>query len=88
MDLKKGLEIIGSDNGFTDKLENVYGQVSSGKCKGCLRCCTESVNTFFVEYVHILQFLRNNPQVLEKHADKISRFCARNDGIHVLSICR
>lgn len=74
MNLNKGLEIIGSDNGLTDKLENVYQEIPSGKCKGCLRCCTESVNTFFVEYVHILQFLRNNPQILEKHADKISRF--------------
>lgn len=74
MDLNKGLEIISSDNGLRDKLEHLYQDLPTGECKGCLGCCTESVNTFFVEYVHILRFLRNNPQVLEKHGDKISRF--------------
>ncbi len=74
MNLQKSIAIISESQDITERLDQVYEQVPSGDCKGCLRCCTESVNTFFVEYVHILSFLQSNPQVLQEHAYKISRF--------------
>lgn len=74
MNIEKSLELIKETESLSEGLNNIYEQVPSGDCKGCLRCCTESVNTFFVEYVHILRFLQSNPQVLEEHAKKISRF--------------
>lgn len=74
MNIDKSLKLINDTESLSEGLSNIYDQVPSGDCKGCLRCCTESVNTFFVEYVHILRFLQSNPQVLEEHAKKISRF--------------
>lgn len=74
MKLQKSIEMIIEDDALTQDLRKIYEQVASGQCKGCLKCCTESVNTFFVEYVHIFQFLKNNPQILAAHAAKISRF--------------
>lgn len=74
MRLEKSLKFLEDSPEISEKLESVYSEVAVGNCMGCLKCCTESVNTFFVEYVHILGFLRNNPQVLLNHADKISRF--------------
>ena len=74
MNISKSFKLVDKMGSLSEGLDNIYEQVPSGDCKGCLRCCTESVNTFFVEYVHILRFLRNNPQVLEEHSLKISRF--------------
>lgn len=74
MRLRKSIAMIREDEALTEGLHNIYAQVASGQCKGCLKCCTESVNTFFVEYVHIFQFLKNNPQILAAHAAKLSRF--------------
>lgn len=74
MNIEKSIKLVNETESLSEGLVNIYEQVPSGDCKGCLRCCTESVNTFFVEYVHILRFLRSNPQVLELHAKKISRF--------------
>lgn len=74
MKLDKSLRYLEESPEIMEKLESVYSEVPVGNCMGCLKCCTESVNTFFVEYVHILTFSRNNPQVLLEHAQKISRF--------------
>ncbi len=74
MNIIKSFKLLDEMSNLSEGLRDIYEQVPSGECKGCLRCCTESVNTFYVEYVHILKFLRDNPQVLEEHALKISRF--------------
>jgi len=74
MKLQESIAMIEDDSFLTESLKGIYEQVPGGQCKGCLRCCTESVNTFFVEYVHIFQFLMNNPQVFKSHSRKISEF--------------
>ncbi|MBN2898605.1 MAG: YkgJ family cysteine cluster protein [Clostridia bacterium] len=74
MNIQKGLALMNEEASIIEKLQVVYEEVPSGHCEGCLKCCTESVNTFFVEYVNILRFLTDYPQIIEAHAEKISRF--------------
>jgi Fe-S-cluster containining protein len=74
MKLKETIIYMKENASLKEGLNNIYGQVAGGQCAGCLKCCTESVNTFYVEYVDILDFLRSHPQVLQEHAKKISRF--------------
>lgn len=74
MDLKKSINLMKEIPSIEEGLEKIYASVSSGQCQGCLKCCTESVNTFFVEFVDILSYLQGHPQLLESHAEKISRF--------------
>lgn len=41
------------DNDLADRLQQVYDQIPSGTCAGCTKCCSEAVNTFFSEYLHV-----------------------------------
>lgn len=40
-----------------DRLQNLYAKVGSGTCRECTACCSESVNTFYAEYLAIVQKL-------------------------------
>jgi len=35
-------------------LEDLYVQVPTGTCKGCTKCCSESVNVSFLEFANII----------------------------------
>lgn len=38
-----------------DKLNNLYSKVPKGTCSACARCCSESVNISFLEFVNIVE---------------------------------
>lgn len=38
---------------FLGQLDNLYGEIPEGSCAGCTACCSESVNTFFSEYLNL-----------------------------------
>lgn len=42
---------------FKTKLERIYAQIGEGTCLGCTKCCSESVNTFFCEYLNVRKTL-------------------------------
>lgn len=39
--------------GLKERLFSVYEAIPEGHCKGCTSCCSEAVNTFFTEYLHM-----------------------------------
>lgn len=47
------------NNHIKDRLEQIYSQIPGGSCAGCTQCCSEAVNTFFSEYIHIRQVLKS-----------------------------
>lgn len=38
---------------FKGQLEDLYAEIPEGSCTGCTACCSESVNTFFSEYLNV-----------------------------------
>lgn len=42
------------ESGLFDALNAVYTEVKPGNCKACVRCCTESVNMNYIEFLNIL----------------------------------
>lgn len=42
---------------FKEQLDQLYAEIPEGKCNGCTKCCSESVNTFFSEYLNIRKAL-------------------------------
>jgi Fe-S-cluster containining protein len=63
------------ERGLFERLKTVYDSVPEGQCSGCTACCSESVNTFFIEWLQIYQTLQKNgrwPEALrraEKYAE-------------------
>lgn len=54
------------ENGDFQTLYNYYEMISSGECSGCGKCCFESVQTNFIEFINIINSLKKHPQKLEK----------------------
>lgn len=44
-------------NEMRGALNRVYDTIPSGVCHECTACCSESVNTFYAEYIHLLTIL-------------------------------
>lgn len=42
---------------FRGQLDSLYSEIPEGSCTGCTACCSESVNTFFSEYLNLRQQL-------------------------------
>lgn len=43
---------------FGSQLRDLYAEIPEGSCKGCTQCCSESVNTFFGEYLNLRKLLQ------------------------------
>lgn len=48
-----------------DRLKAVYNAIPEGRCTGCSTCCSESVSTFFIEWLQIVQMLEGSGRWLE-----------------------
>lgn len=62
------------NNGLFKALGELYDSVPQGQCAGCTACCSESVNTSFVEFVNIYRFLSENEEVFGKVIKRIFDF--------------
>lgn len=61
-------------SGFFENLYRIYRTIPQGKCSGCGRCCMESVNTYYVEFLNIYQYFRENRRLYETLFPKILRY--------------
>lgn len=50
--------------GMKDHLAEIYKSVLSGTCSECTACCSESVNTFYTEYLYLLELLSLHDEFL------------------------
>lgn len=60
-------------SGYFENLDKIYNTVPQGKCHGCTKCCAESVNTHYVEFLHIFRYFQENRRLYELLIPKILR---------------
>lgn len=53
-----------------DKLNSLYSKVPKGKCDACAKCCNESVNISYFEFVNIIE--NGLPRIDEKAFNALS----------------
>lgn len=49
-----------------EELNDIYSSIPSGECEGCTKCCMESVNTFYIEFLNIYRYVSNIDGFTEK----------------------
>lgn len=64
----------GERNNYFDNLNKIYDTIPFGVCQGCTKCCMESVNTFYIEYLNIYINLKENTVLYEELLPKIFRY--------------
>lgn len=49
----------GERQDFFNNLNRIYSTIPRGVCQGCTKCCMESVNTFYIEFLNIYRNISN-----------------------------
>ncbi len=57
-----------------DQLNRIYAGLPEGECAGCTACCRESVPTFFIEFINIVNYMREHYDVYERSAERLMAF--------------
>ena len=57
-----------------DQLNSLYDNLPEGQCGGCTACCRESVPTFFIEYINIINYLKTDQKLFEDLWPKLMDF--------------
>lgn len=57
-----------------ERLQNLYATIPEGQCGGCAACCQESVDTHWVEFLQIYDFLHQHPVQMQQILPEILRF--------------
>lgn len=60
-------------NGLFERLKQLQGTLRSGSCAGCARCCAESVNAFYIEFLAIRRRLDQEPALKARLMPRILR---------------
>lgn len=75
--LKKNIERSikhADEKNFFVKLNKLYNDIPTGTCQGCTNCCMESVNTFYIEFLNIYKYLKQNGNLYQELLPKIIRY--------------
>lgn len=72
----KKLEILKSikfceENGYFEKLNDIYDTLPKGDCSGCGKCCMESVGINLIEFFNIYRYLDSRDELREKSIKRI-----------------
>ncbi|MFZ5968794.1 MAG: YkgJ family cysteine cluster protein [Bacillota bacterium] len=62
------------NNGFFQNLYRIYDTIPKGQCYGCTRCCMESVNTYYIEFLNIYRYLQENQRLRQELEPKILKY--------------
>ncbi len=54
-----------------NQLNDTYNSLPSGDCNGCGNCCMESVGINLIEFLNILEYLRDKEEIRKKSLSKI-----------------
>ena len=65
---------LAEKEGLFDALGMLYGTMKTGKCAGCTRCCAESVNAFFIEFLAIWNHMKKDEALKARLMPRILRY--------------
>ena len=57
---------LAEDKNLLERLNETYEKIPDGKCDGCTKCCMESVNTFYIEFLNIYRYVTSVEGLMEK----------------------
>lgn len=72
-DINKAISVAEKADLF-DNLNQMYDSLPEGQCGGCTACCRESVPTFFVEFINIVNYLKKDTHKYEGLWPKLMDF--------------
>jgi len=67
--MDESLELVKKHN-LISNLNTIYSQIPVGKCNGCAKCCMESVHAFYIEFLNVYNYVKEN-DLLEEVMEKI-----------------
>lgn len=57
------------------RIEEIYNSIPNGQCvSACANCCMESVETHYIEFLRIYQYLKMRPELRNELYPKVLRF--------------
>ena len=59
------------ENGYFEKLNDIYSSLPKGDCSGCGNCCMESVGINLIEFLNIYRYLSSRDDLRENSIDRI-----------------
>ncbi len=71
--IERSIEIA-KQNGFIKKIKDEYNKIDDGKCSGCTDCCSESVHTYYIEFLNIYIYLINNKEKYDRLTERIKKY--------------
>lgn len=71
--IKEAVELAKRENLFKG-LESLYATIPTGACAGCTRCCAESVNAFYIEFLAIWSHMQQDPGLKARLMPRILRY--------------
>ncbi len=72
--LQEAIQFAEEEEGLFDDLNKLYNSIPTGKCSGCAGCCMESVETHWVEFLQIFDYLSQRPEILQELSSAIRRY--------------
>ena len=72
-DINRAITMAEKSNLF-DNLNQMYSNLPEGQCGGCTACCRESVPTFFIEYINIVNYLKKDQRLFDGLWPKLMDF--------------
>jgi Fe-S-cluster containining protein len=60
------------EQGHLERLKGLYDIIPSGTCAGCTRCCSESVNMSYVEFLNVHDYYVGNGSLVD-HPEFVKR---------------
>lgn len=65
---------LAEKDGLFIQLDCLYSTIQSGRCAGCTRCCAESVNAFYVEFLAIWRRMHQDSALKARLMPRIVRY--------------
>ena len=59
------------ENGYFEKLNDIYSSLPKGDCSGCGNCCMESVGINLIEFLNIYRYLSSRDDLRENSINRI-----------------
>lgn len=72
-EIEESLELF-YESGLDIELEDMLNSLPEGECTGCTKCCSESVNTSYTEFIRIYEYLEDREELFNELIPKIFDF--------------